>query len=121
MAWYESMVKGKKPMLDFPECHDEEWTREQYKAERQGLIDSVKELKPATIFHGWIVKSCPISDLRMAIVVFKDDPKKEVRCTLAKELEERWWWYGHLGTDGETQASEVKYEVSEVTMDDLLE
>ena len=77
MAWY-SDKKGKKPILDFPECHDEEWTREQYRAERQGIIDGVKELQPATVFHGWIVKSCPISDLRMAIVVFKDDLKGEV-------------------------------------------
>ena len=75
---------------------------------------------PGVVFHGWIMKHVP----RMAVVQFVKHKKgvpdgKPVRCTLDPRLHKKWWWYGHRGTSGNSQASEIKSEPIVQKMDDL--
>jgi hypothetical protein len=114
-----AFVKGsKKKELLFPEDVDEGWSLGQWEVERPNIVTtSYEDATPATCFHGHILKHIPRVDLRMAIVKFND--KMQVRCSLDPTLRRTWWWYGHLGEDGKTEASCIEQGPKEVALDDL--
>ena len=123
MAWH-TITKGKQKQDVFPEEIDDDWTVEQFVSERERIVCGVMQETPGVVFHGWIMKHAPRTNARMAVVEFVK-PKKDVpdgnpiRCTLDPRLHKKWWWYGHRGTSGNSQASEIKSEPIVQKMDDL--
>ena len=124
----ERRWKSTQRDMYFPEEIDKAWTVPQYMSERENIVQGVLQKTPSTIFHGWIVKHVPRAEARMAVIQHAKTRKTgkpagkdgvPVRCTLDRRLHEKWWWYGHRGEHGETQASEIESGPLVQTMDDL--
>ena len=86
---------------------DDELTIEAFAEQRPSEVEAYKDKTPAEVYHGHLIYTGMINGkYRVAKVKFVEDGM-ECFCSMDESLQNKWWWYGHLGIDGETNAKDV--------------
>ena len=86
---------------------DEELTMAAFAEQRPSEVEAYKDKTPAEVYHGHLTYTGTINGkYRVAKVKFVEDGM-ECFCSMDESLENKWWWYGHWGIDGETNAKDV--------------
>ena len=86
---------------------DEELTMAAFAEQRPSEVEAYKDKTPAEVYHGHLTYTGTINGkYRVAKVKFVEDGM-ECFCSMDESLENKWWWYGHWGIDGETNANDV--------------